>query len=151
MELNNYKDTLRKLYNIAAIEGYQVRRKQEESGSRSLSDISLEDIIRERKDSELLQYLQTLDDGTIRVVMAVMYIGRDYPLADGEQHVLAETGDDDEEMDEIYPIEDPNDEVEKYIDYIDNRDKTEIVVNQIFGKRMNLDLYLKRAFKILGI
>ena len=134
MKLNNYKDTLRELYNIASEEGCQVRRKQVESGNRSLPDIPLEDIIRERKDSKLLQFLQTLDDETIRVVMTVMYIGRDYPLADGEQHVVAEVGDDEAETEKIYPINDPDDEVEKYFDYIDNRDKTEIVVNQIFGK-----------------
>lgn len=159
MNIYDYKEILYKVYELAAIEGNKVRAKDEQENLIQIDKSFLDYIVKDRQNSKLLQYLNTLDAETIRIVMTVMYIGRDYPqskeellekyLPEEEYH--SEYDGIPQEPEVVYPVSNPSKEVQHYMDYINSSDKKEIEINQIFSKRRRLAEYLERAFMILGI
>lgn len=81
--------------------------------------------------------------------MTVMYIGRDYPRSSSELDDKCNGAGADREKE--YLVQNPSEEVQHYMDYINSTDSKEIEINQIFEKRMKLDEYMKRGMWILGL
>ena len=115
--------------------------------------------IAKRETSKLLNYLQSLDMDSIKVIQTVMYIGRDYemePYSDEEMEVFIERQADDPEYqipEKQIVVSDSNKVVNEWMNEIKNGtgwESKEIEINQIYGKSP-LDIYLQRAFRILQI
>lgn len=148
MNINDYKDILHRVYDLATIEGAKVRAEVQD-GPVHIDEEFLKRIVEERQNSDLFQYLNTLDATTVRIVMTVMYIGRDYSRATIELDDECNGAEADREKE--YPVQNPSEEVQHYMDYINSTDSKEIEINQIFEKRMKLDEYMKRGLWILGL
>lgn len=127
-------------------------------GIYDLMSLDLELLTEERKQSDLLSYLLSLNFENLKVVQTVMYIGRDY-------ETMLQTECDDEydgEYDEedfsrntiSFPVPNPD-----FVLYEWLRDLEEckgwkskrIEAEQVYQKKLSLHIYLERAFRILGI
>ena len=148
---------------INAVEEYkkEYERSREGTGKHRVVDLMSLDLklfVEERKQSELLSYLLSLNFESLKVVQTVMYIGRDY-----ETMIQTEFDDEyDGEYDEedfrrntiSLPVPNPD-----FVLYEWLRDLGEckgwqskrIEAEQIYQKKLSLHTYLNRAFRILGI
>lgn len=153
---------LKTVYRLA-VEEYQNEheRSRERTGEHRVVDLmslDLKSLVEERKQSELLSYLLSLNFENLKVVQTVMYIGRDY-----ETMIQTEYDDEyDGEYDEedfgrntiSFPVPNPD-----FVLYEWLRDLEEckgwkskrIEAEQVYQKRLSLHVYLERAFRILGI
>lgn len=77
MKMDDYKDIVNKAKYLARQE------LKDEAGVlnriHSVADIDLNNIIREWNESELLKYLNSLDAEVVKILLTIMYKGRDYP------------------------------------------------------------------------
>ena len=157
MDIEAYKEILHRVYELAVLEGRKAR--ESEPQSSRVGDIDLEKYREDRAKSELLKYLNTLDYDTVKVIMAVMYIGRDFEMTQEEYKDLVRKYEDEEDYDTDLeelsypkiPIANASDTIKKYIDTISFGINQSHDIDQIYSKRLMLDRYLYRAFKILGI
>lgn len=153
---------LKTVYRLA-VEEYQNERERsrERTGEHRVVDLmslDLKSLVEERKQSELLSYLLSLNFENLKVVQTVMYIGRDY-----ETMIQTEYDDEyDGEYDEedfsrntiSFPVPNPD-----FVLYEWLRDLEEckgwkskrIEAEQVYQKKLSLHIYLERAFRILGI
>lgn len=156
--IEDYRDILFNVYELA-----RERSQNEEGADNTFSFTSphfdVDEIVAKRETSKLLNYLQSLDMDSIKVIQTVMYIGRDYemePYSDEEMEVFIERQADDPEYqipEKQIVVSDSNKVVNEWMNEIKNGtgwESKEIEINQIYGKSP-LDLYLQRAFRILQI
>ena len=149
---------LKTVYRLA-VEEYQNKyeRSRERTGEYRVVDLmslDLKSFAEERKQSELLSYLLSLNFENLKVVQTVMYIGRDY-------ETMLQTEFDEEYDEEEFsrntislPVPDPD-----FVLYEWLRDLGEckgwkskrIEADQVYQKKLSLYKYLERAFRILGI
>ena len=114
--------------------------------------------VEERKQSDLLNYLLSLNFEKLKVVQTVMYIGRDYDTTLQTEY--------DEEYDGEYDEEDfsrntislpvPNPDLVLYewlrdLGECKGWKSKRIEAEQVYQKKLSLHIYLNRAFRILGI
>ncbi len=157
VNINEFKNVLHKVYELSVQECTKAREQSDASGH-NLVDFDFEENWKERRNSELLKFLEAQSYQTVKVIMAVMYIGRDYELTDFEYMALQNQDDDDEAfetekkpMGVKTPIYNPSQEVEKFIKGVCGEKENPHDVDQIYSKLLSLDKYLDRAFKILGV
>ena len=157
------KDILFKVQELAGIarSNYLAEEKADSScGILDLSDVEMDDYFEERRQSDLYRFLNALDDEQVKVVQAVMYIGRDYRAPEPS----------DEELEKYYErkaedpsyklpepplrIANPDAYLSETIDELGQgkgwKDKS-IEINIIMGKLMKLSDYLWRGFQVLGL
>ena len=153
IKVKEYADVLRKVHSLAS-------EKVAKNHSVSIGDVDLNAILGEREKSELLKYLNTLDIKTVRVIEAVMYIGRDYStLDDPNIREMVENANDEPDFGEIgnipyaAPVQNPDKLVNDTLVQLNNSanfSNKDISINQIYQKSPLRD-YLERAFIILGM
>ena len=160
MKMDDYKDIVNKAKYLARQEF-----KDETvvlNRIHSVADIDLNNIIRERNESELLEYLNSLDAEAVKILLTIMYIGRDYPETREEymERYEAQEIADDEYLyadylqnmpKEIIPVPNPLNFVRQYMLDLSISSDKDINVNQIYSKSLRLPEYLERAIRILGI
>lgn len=156
----NYTDVLKTVLRLAAIRHQEVVR-EEQKGIIDFRkvNIDLDEIVRKRQESELFEYMNSMNMNTIKVIQTAMYLGRNYQLPDIP----------DEQMEEYLEImvENPdfvipcpsrrvNNPEEVFLEWLDDLSfqkgwkSKAIEINQIYEK-VPLDEYLQAAFEILGI
>ena len=162
VSIHNCTSILKTVYSLA-VEEYQreCERRRERTGEHRLFDLmssNLKLYVEERKQSDLLNYLLSLNFEKLKVVQTVMYIGRDYDTTLQTEY--------DEEYDGEYDEEDfsrntislpvPNPDLVLYewlrdLGECKGWKSKRIEAEQVYQKKLSLHIYLNRAFRILGI
>lgn len=156
--IEDYKDILFTVYRLAKERHHQERGVGNQS---VLSNpiISIDEVLEKRQDSELLDYLNSLDMDSIKVIQTVMYIGRDYEIelyTDEEMENFIERKAEDPEFQipEKHVIaSDPDKTLNEWMNDIKGGGEwkeKKLEINQIYEK-LPLDEYLARAFRILQV
>ena len=151
--IENYKEVLKKVYDLA-----KVRSNEYFKGSNDIEFINLLYVEDDYNDtSGLLQYLQSLDEEAIKVIQSVMYMGREHETETEDEYNIRMLHIHDYPNDKIAPppltSDDPEELLQKWIHNTSAGARwhgLNIEINQIYEK-MPLDIYLERAFSILGI
>lgn len=140
IEVTNYKETINRVYELACIESTKARQDSKNKSVHigdGIDDIT--DGTRYEK-SELWNYLNSLDEKSIKVMLAVTYIGRDF---DEEEY---------RKMNKNNSIAiDSNVLLEEYMRNIPGDEEILHDIHQIYSKKLMLDIYYQRAIKILGL
>ena len=119
-----------------------------------LMSLDLKSFVEERKQSELLSYLLSLNFENLKVVQTVMYIGRDY------ETMLQTEFDEEYDEDEFsrntisLPVPDPDFVLYEWLRDLEGCKgwkSKRIEAEQVYQKKLSLYKYLERAFRILGI
>lgn len=140
IEVTNYKETINRAYELACIESTKARQ-DSKNKSVHIGD-RIDDITNGTRydESELWNYLNSLDEKSIKVMLAVMYIGRDF---DEEEY---------RKMNKNNSIAiDSNVLLEEYMRNIPGDKEISHDIHQIYSKKLMLDIYYQRAIKILGL
>lgn len=157
------KDILLKVRDLAIIARNNYLSEEKTNSSCGLVDISqvgLANYFEKRQQSELFCFLNSLDDEQIKVVQAVMYIGRDHEVPMPSDEELEEYYERKAE-DPYYEMPRPSLRVENPDSYLSEtiallgkgkgwEDKF-IEINIIMEKLMKLPTYISRGLEILGV
>lgn len=160
IKLVDYKEVIHKVYDLSIIYQAYVHQESEQLADRDDLFESLKEYQARRRESELYQYLHELDTETVKVIEAVMYIGRDFPFTREERTQL------EIEQDDIYEAidsdppqalenrirENPDAVLIEEMEQLDQgeREKKSIIINRILEKAQRSN-YLKRGINLLGI
>lgn len=162
VSIHNCTSILKTVYSLAVEECQrECERRRERTGEHRLFDLmssNLKLYVEERKQSDLLNYLLSLNFEKLKVFQTVMYIGRDYDTTLQTEY--------DEEYDGEYDEEDfsrntislpvPNPDLVLYewlrdLGECKGWKSKRIEAEQVYQKKLSLHIYLNRAFRILGI
>ena len=152
---------LKTVYGLA-VEEYQMdnERSRSEHGDNRIIDLmslNLEELRERRRQSNLLNYLHSLDFQDLKIVQTVMYLGRDYNIPDYQEYSYDEYDEYEGECRRQiprFPVSNPDLVLREWLQDFDEMKgwKTkEIEAEQIYQKNSMLPEYLQRAFDILGI
>ena len=159
----DYEDVLLKVQELASIarSNYLAEEKKDSScGLIDLSDIETGDYFEKRRQSDLFRFLNTLNEEQVKVVQAVMYIGRDYrgsePTEDElEKYYERKAEDPHFELPEpSLRVANPDACLSEMIDdlgQVKNWKDKSIEIDTIMEKLMKLPDYLWRGFQVLGL
>lgn len=151
--LENNKDILKTIYKLS-LDEYQNERTNKETWEEVIRTIDIYEPHREREESNLYQYMNSLDMNAIKIIQTVMYIGRDYTFENAEYYYDEFDRGGVEEKREKLPVVNPEFIVMSWLKDLSNGrgwEEKSIEIEQIYSKRLRLYEYLKRAFEILGI
>lgn len=159
----DYEDVLLKVQELASIarSNYLAEEKKGSScGVIDLSDIETGDYFEKRRQSDLFRFLNTLNEEQVKVVQAVMYIGRDYRGSEPTEEELEkyyERKAEDPYFELPEPslrVANPDAHLSETIEELGQgkgwQDKS-IEIDIIMEKLMKLPDYLWRGFQVLGL
>ena len=129
-------------------------------GVLDLSDVEIDDYFEARRQSDLFRFLNTLDEEQVKVVQAVMYIGRDYRGLEPTEEELEKYYERKAE-DPYFELPEPSLRVANPDAYLSEtieelgqgkgwQDKS-IEIDIIMEKLMKLSDYLWHGFQVLGL
>lgn len=152
---------LKTVYGLAVEENQMDNeRNRSEHGDNRIIDLmslNLEELRERRRQSNLLNYLHSLDFQDLKIVQTVMYLGRDYNIPDYQEYSYDEYDEYEGECRRQmprFPVSNPDLVLREWLQDFDEMKgwKTkEIEAEQIYQKKSRLPEYLQRAFDILGI
>ena len=146
---------LKNVYRLS-IDEYKNQRKVAKDWTYIVEHFDIHEPYRTRQASALYQYMNCLDMNVIKIIQTVIYIGRDY-RNENEIEECCENFEYEEASENKsikLKVDDPDLLLYAWIKdliWAEGWKAKDVEIEQIYSKSLNLHIYLKRAFEILGI